>query len=85
MASMSLHSRQEYLQKVKSRYLKATNEQKSDMLDEYCANTKLNQKYVICCLSPRTSLVQKIARERKPRSCHYTNNEVFYLKRSFVV
>lgn len=81
MASMSLPSRQEYLQKVKPRYLHATDNEKSKMLDEYCANTKLNRKYVISCLSPRVSLLKKIAKIRKRRSCAYTNNEVFYLKK----
>ena len=81
MTNMSLHSRQEYLQKVKPRYLKATKEEKSSMLDEYCANTKLDRKYVVRCLSVRISLEKKIAKIRKPRSCRYTNNEIFYLKK----
>lgn len=81
MPTMSLHSRQEYLQKVKKRYLKASAEEKSRMLDEYCLNTKLNRKYVIRCLSPRTSLVKKIEQPRKRRSCSYTNYETYYLKK----
>ena len=81
MVTMSLHSRQEYLQKVKPRYLKAVKEEKSKMLDEYCANTKLDRKYVIRCLSTGVSLVKKIAKIRQPRSCTYTNHEVFYLKK----
>jgi hypothetical protein len=78
---MSLHSRQEYLQKVKKRYLKASVEAKSQMLDEYCANTKLNRKYVTWCLSPRVSLVKKIKNPRKKRTCAYGNNEIYYLKK----
>lgn len=81
MSSMSLHTRQEYLQKVKPRYLKAGAEEKSFMLDEYCANTKLNRKYVIRCLSPRVSLVGKIQKPRKKRTCAYTNRETYYLKK----
>lgn len=81
MPTMSLHSRQEYLHKVKPRYLKASVEEKSQMLNEYCANTKLNRKYVIRCLSPRTSLVRKIEHPRRPRSCSYTNQETYYLKK----
>lgn len=81
MPSMSLHARQEYLQKVKKRYLKASAEEKGAMLDEYCANTKLNRKYVIRCLSPRVSLVSKMAKPRKRRSCAYTNRETYYLKK----
>lgn len=81
MSTMSLHSRQEYLQKVKPRYLEAAKEEKSKMLDEYCANTKLDRKYVIRCLSAAVSLVKKIASNRKPRVCVYTNHEVFYLKK----
>lgn len=81
MPSMSLHARQEYLQKVKPRYLKASMEEKSVMLDEYCANTKLNRKYVIWCLSPKISLVQKIETLRKKRRPTYGNNETYYLKK----
>lgn len=85
MSTMSLHSRQEYLQKVKKRYLKASLEKKSLMLDEYCSNTKLNRKYVIRCLSPRVSLVRKIESPRKQRSCFYTNRETYYLKKIWEV
>lgn len=81
MSIMSLHSRQEYLQKIKQRYLKASLQEKSRMLDEYCSNTKLNRKYVIHCLSPRVSLVRKIESHRKQRSCFYTNRETYYLKK----
>lgn len=81
MPRMSLHSRQEYLQKIKARYLRATAEEKSTMLDEYCSVTKLNRKYVITCLSPRVSLVTKITSPRKKRSVKYGNNETFYLKK----
>jgi hypothetical protein len=81
MPSMSLHARQEYLQKIKKRYLKASDAKKSAMLDEYCANTKLNRKYVIRCLSPRVSLQRSIDHPRKPRSCTYTNNETYYVKK----
>lgn len=78
---MSLHARQEYLQKVKPRYLKASVEEKGAMLDEYCANTKLNRKYVIWCLSAAVSLVKKIKTPRKKRRPAYGNNETYYLKK----
>ena len=81
MSSMSLHARQEYLQTVKPRYLKASTKEKSGMLDEYCANTKLNRKYVIWCLSAAISLAQKITAPRKKRKPTYGNNETFYLKK----
>jgi hypothetical protein len=81
MPSMSLHARQEYLQKVKPRYLKASVGEKSVMLDEYCANTKLNRKYVIWCLSAKVSLSQKIETIRKNRKPTYGNNETYYLKK----
>ncbi len=81
MPFMSLHARQEYLQKVKRRYLKASTKEKSSMLDEYCANTQLNRKYVIRCLSPRMSLERKITKTRKARSCAYTNRETYYVKK----
>lgn len=81
MSTMSLHSRQEYLQKIKPRYLKASLAEKSRMLDEYCSNTKLNRKYVIRCLSSAVSLTDKIDAPRKSRSCVYTNREICYLKK----
>ena len=84
MPHMSLASRREYLQKVKKRYLQALKEDKASMLDEYCANTTLNRKYVIRCLSPRFTILTKKKKEEKhpkKKSCVYTNKAVYYLNK----
>lgn len=42
-----MRSRNQYLETLLERYLKADKTQKGLLLDEYCANTKHNRKYVI--------------------------------------
>jgi len=81
MPNMSLKSRREYLIKMKPRYLKAKPEKKSAMLDEYCATTGLNRKYVTGCLSPKIDLSARKNRQRKKRTPTYGNNETYYLKK----
>jgi hypothetical protein len=44
---MDMSSRNQYLETLLERYLKANKAQKGLLLDEYCANTKQNRKYVI--------------------------------------
>lgn len=52
---MKINMRKEYLKTIKPRYLGASKEEKSKILDEYCRNTGQNRKYVIRKLSPRVS------------------------------
>ena len=78
---MSLSTRREYLQKIKSRYLKGSVKEKTKLLDEYCQSSKLNRKYVIHLLSARVNLTQKKTRPRKPRPVTYGNREIVYLKK----
>lgn len=82
---MSLHSRREYLTKMKLRYLKASSDKKTQMLDEYCAATKMNRKYVIRLLSPRISLKEKKTKARKKRRPTYDNQVTYYLKKIWEV
>jgi hypothetical protein len=48
MERMDMHSRNEYLKVMKERYFKAKRKkEKSQILDEYCCNTRQSRKYVI--------------------------------------
>jgi hypothetical protein len=81
---MSMASRLEYLKKAKRRYLKATKIKKQKILDELCANTGYNRKYVIGRLSPRVSLTEQtgFSREkRKKKSWRYTTRDISWLSK----
>lgn len=81
MPHMSLNSRREYLIRVKSKYLKADIEKKTQMLDEACRITGLVRKYVITLLGTSTDLRFRVVRQRKARKATYGNNVVYYLKK----
>ena len=52
MGMMDMHARREYRRVVRDRYWKArTKKEKSQILDEYCANTGQARKYAIRKLS----------------------------------
>jgi hypothetical protein len=54
---MDMHSRNEYLQVLRERYIKAKNKkEKSQILDEYCGNTGQVRKYVIRRIQARVDL-----------------------------
>lgn len=78
---MSLPSRREYLKRLKPRYLKASTEKKTTLLDECCKMTGLNRKYVIVALSAATDLEYKSTRERKARKEIYDKRFVVVLKK----
>ena len=78
---MSLPSRREYLKRLKSRYLKASTDKKTLLLDECCKMTGLNRKYVIVCLSTKTDLQYKSTRQRKARREVYDKQFVTALKK----
>jgi len=75
---MSIQTKIEYLKKIKPRYLKASKEDKSKILDEFCRNTEYNRKYVIRRLAPQNEIkiIRTINRKRK---CTYTNEDIYYL------
>lgn len=62
---MDLTMRNEYLKTIRPRYLKASKEGKTRILDEYCHNTGQNRKYVIRKLSPKENLILKRRKGRK--------------------
>ena len=82
---MSLSSRREYLRRLKPRYMKASTEKKSVMLDECCEVTGLHRKHVIVCLSAKTDLQHKQQRQRKARTHHYDKRFVVTLKKIWEV
>jgi hypothetical protein len=48
---MTIQSKREYLQAIRQRYLKASKESKSPILDEFCNNCGYNRKYAIRLLN----------------------------------
>lgn len=77
---MSLPSRIEYLKKVKPRYLKASKEEKSNMLDEFCENTGYVRKYAIRRLASQNAVSIPKTINRK-RGCFYTNEDILWLSK----
>jgi hypothetical protein len=77
---MSIKSRREYLGRIKPRYLKASKEEKSIILDEYCLATGLARKYVIRILSAKVSEKDKVNHVRKKREPVYDTSVVVKLK-----
>jgi hypothetical protein len=61
-------SRQQYVQTLLERYLKARRGQKGAILDEFCRNTGQNRKYVIRKISGLASTEPRPPRKRAP---HY--------------
>jgi hypothetical protein len=54
---MDMHSRKEYLQVLREKYIKAqSKKEKSQILDEYCGNTGQVRKYVIRRIQARVNL-----------------------------
>lgn len=78
---MSLPSRREYLKRLKPRYLKASVEKKTALLDECCKMTGLNRKYVIVSMSAATDLEYKSTRQRKARKEIYDKRFVVVIKK----
>ena len=78
---MSLPSRREYLKRLKPRYLKASADKKTLLLDECYKMTGLNRKYAIVCLSAKIDLEYKSTRQRKARREVYDKQFVVALKK----
>jgi len=78
---MSMSSRLEYLKKIKRRYLKASKEEKSKILDEFCCNTDHNRKYVVQRLSAKVDLDKPKTTERRKGSWTYTNEDIYWLSK----
>jgi len=67
---MDLHSRKEYLMKLREEYLGADKKKKTELLNEYTRNTKHNRKYVISRLNDE-SIWNTLNRMRRPRKRVY--------------
>ena len=67
---MDLHSRKQYLMKLREKYLRANRQEKSRLLDEYTENTGHNRKYVIAVLNS-AKFWGNLNKPRKPRKKRY--------------
>jgi hypothetical protein len=66
MERMEMESRNQYLEVLRERYLRAkTRKEKGQILDEYCRNTGQARKYVIRKIQPGVDLRPKPRRKRK--------------------
>jgi hypothetical protein len=63
---MDMRSRNQYLDALLERYLKAGKDQKGQLLDEYCRNTKQNRKYVIRKISRMAFGPPRVRKRRAP-------------------
>lgn len=71
---MNMQSRNQYLLEVRPEYLKATSKKvRSNLLDEAAKRTKLNRKYLMDKLKPKSNL-DKLASEKKKRTQYYDNS-----------
>jgi hypothetical protein len=68
---MDLHSRRQYLMKLRKRYLGAGKKEKTQLLDEYVNNTGHNRKYVIQTLNNQ-NVWTHLNKPRKPRKKKYS-------------
>lgn len=57
MLEMDMHSRKQYLKRLRDDYLKASKKEKGELLDRYVKDTKHNRKYVINKLNSEDLLV----------------------------
>lgn len=79
-SKMSIHSRIEYLKRVKPRYLKAAKAEKAGILDEFCRNTGYHRKYAIRRLRPACP-VERVRPVERRRGRRYTNEDIYQLSR----
>lgn len=80
MVTMTMSTRLEYLKKIKPRYLKANKQGKTEILDEFCANTGHNRKYAIRRLSAKVRISEPTVINRK-KKCVYTNEDIYWLSK----
>lgn len=70
---MNFNEKRAYLESIKSRYKKATRQQKQKILDEFCATTGYNRKYVIYALGKRKN---KRRRKKPGRQSSYNHERI---------
>lgn len=74
LSMMNMRSRNQYLVELRTEYLKTKSRKaRSSLLDEAEKRTKLNRKYVMDKLKPKSNL-DKLALERKKRKQYYDNS-----------
>ena len=72
--TMNMQSRNQYLKEVRTEYLKTKSKKKrGELLGEAEKRTKLNRKYLIDKLKPKSNL-DKLAGKRKKREQYYDNS-----------
>lgn len=69
---MNAESKNQYMQTLRERYLKASRKEKTEILDEYCRNTNQDRKYSIKKFRYKVKLKGK--GQRKPRKEYYDGN-----------
>jgi hypothetical protein len=68
---MNMQSRNQYLQELRTEYLKTKSRKtKTDLLNEAAKRTKLNRKYLMEKLKPKSNL-DKLPQQRKKRKQYY--------------
>lgn len=71
---MDMQSRNQYLKEVRTEYLKNKSRKiRGELLDEAESRTKLNRKYLMDKLKPKSNL-DKLTSERKKRQQYYDNS-----------
>lgn len=68
---MSLASRRDYLQKIYPRYRQASREEKSGILNEFCANCGYNRQYAIRVLNGAPPGGRPAGKRRRRRGVTY--------------
>ena len=66
---MNIEAKNQYMETLRERYLKAPRKEKTKILDEYCRNTKQDRKYSIKKF--RYKVMIKGKEKRKPRKEYY--------------
>ena len=72
---MSNVSRREYLFAIKSRYLKATKQEKKQILDEFCIACGYHRKYAISLLNKKSFPSNYELKKKGPKK-KYNNPEI---------
>jgi hypothetical protein len=79
---MSNSAKKEYLQEIKKRYFLATKQERSAILDEFCACCKFNRKYAIRCINKKEAAYTK--RKGRPKK-YYSIAILEFLKTIWIV
>ena len=76
---MSLKSKRELLEVVRSRYLKANKAEKQKMLDEFTSATGYHRKYAIRILKNQVQVQKRLKRKTKTYKTIYRGGVVLAL------